>query len=86
MLELLARVALLAVDEHLKQQPEVREVVIDDRPGDSGRARDRLDRHAAVSLLDDHAECGIEQLLATLLGRHSRRILATRLRREFALR
>ena len=85
-LELLARVVLLAVDEHLEQQSEVREVVVDDRAGDPRRAGDRLDRDAAVPLLHDHAERRIEQLLATLLGWHPRGVLATGFGRELRLR
>ena len=49
-------------------------MVVDDRPGHPGGPRHRLDRDAAVALLDDHAERGVDQLLAALPGRQARRV------------
>ena len=75
--ELLERVALLTLDQRLKQPAQVLKVVIDDRAGDAGRARDRLDRYTLVALRDDHAEGRVDQLLAALLRRHPRRVPPT---------
>ena len=74
--ELLERDPLLAFDHGVEQAVEIREVVVDDRPGDAGLAGDRLDRDAGVSALEDHLECGVNQMLTALLGRHPRRVPA----------
>ena len=58
-------------------------MVVDDRSGDAGRPRDRLDRDARVALLENHLQGRVEQLLASLRRRHPRRIaLARRARRR----
>src|SRR5947209_7323393 len=76
--ELAERVMLLALDERMKQPREIREVVIHDRPSDSGLARNRLDRDPAIPIFENHVERRIDQLLPPLLRRHPRRIAPPR--------
>ena len=53
-------------------------MVIDDRPGDSRRPRDRLDRDPRVALLQNDLQRRVEQLLASLRRRHARCIALAR--------
>jgi hypothetical protein len=64
--ELVERAGGLAQDERLEQPVEVVEVAVDDRPGDAGLARDRLDRHRVEAARGDHRLGDVEELLAAL--------------------
>ena len=47
-------------------------MVVDHRASHPGGAGDSFDRDAPVSLLEDHAQRRVEQLLAALIRRHPR--------------
>jgi glyoxylase-like metal-dependent hydrolase (beta-lactamase superfamily II) len=72
LLELLQGIALLALNQRVQQAREVGKVVVDDRPSHPGGPRDRFDRHAAVTVLENHSEGGVDQLLTALCRGHAR--------------
>ncbi len=83
--QFIERVALFAFHDGVQEAREIGEVVVDDGAGHARGTRDRLDRHATVALLDDHAQGRIDQLLATLRGWHPRRVGPPRPWRDISL-
>src|ERR1700733_5327556 len=74
--KLLERDPLLALDHGVEKPVQVGEVVVDPRPRNTSGAGNRLDRDARVAPVQDHLEGGVDQVFASLLGRHPRRVRA----------